>query len=109
PDCEIRGLIINHFPLCGILVNGDSAQIQGNYLGVDPAGLQPRANGMPTVSALSAISYQLYGTRGAQLCLRSANNLIGGATVRDRNIISGQSGGYAFGGQNGAGTGPFLP
>ena len=91
-DCEVRGLVINHFPLCGILVDGLRATIQGNFLGVTPSGTFSRGNGFPgTVGGNCDM-------RGAQLCIRSSGCQVGGLGVRLRNVISGGSN-YMLGGK----------
>ncbi|MCC7377426.1 MAG: right-handed parallel beta-helix repeat-containing protein [Verrucomicrobiales bacterium] len=97
-DCEIRGLVINQFPMCGLLVDGDATKIQGNYLGLDPSGLSARANGLGVTYSIGnpgALRFDLQAAdsiRGAQLCIRSAGNIIGGGSPRLRNVISGRSG-----------------
>lgn len=95
PGCEVRGLTINHFPLCGLLVEGEGSIIQGNFLGMDPTGKQPRGNGMASNfegSNFLSIGPYLITVRGAQLCLKSGGNLVGGASARERNLISGNWG-----------------
>lgn len=94
PDCEIRGLAVNQFPLCGLLIEGDNTIIQGNYLGLDPTGEEPRANGLAASQAQWDIEGAVLAVRGAQICLRSAGNLLGGTAPRDGNLIVGLGGGY---------------
>ena len=67
----IRGLIIVNFDDVGILItDSNDHTIAGNYVGTD--GSNDRGNG----------SWGIEVTR-------SANNIIGGTTVADRNVISG--------------------
>jgi uncharacterized repeat protein (TIGR01451 family) len=69
----VRGLVINRFTGSGILLQGSSGStIVGNYIGVDLAGETPLGN----VSAGVAV-------------VDSRNNVIGGPTAADRNVISG--------------------
>ena len=44
-DCEVSGLIINSFPLCGMGIAGDHCVIHGNFIGTDRSGTEPLANG----------------------------------------------------------------
>ncbi|APW61334.1 Ig-like domain-containing protein [Paludisphaera borealis] len=69
----VRGLVINRFTGSGILLQGSSGStIAGNYIGVDLAGSTPLGN-----------SYNGVGI------VDSRNNIIGGTTAADRNVISG--------------------
>jgi hypothetical protein len=90
--CEIRGMVINAFPLCGILVDGPQTQIQGNFLGTDFSGTGSAPSGL-LIGRYIAHEHQgagfAYGGGGAQLCLRSPYNLIGGTDAKARNVISG--------------------
>jgi CSLREA domain-containing protein len=70
-DCVIRGLVINKFADAGIVVVGDSNEIEGNFLGTDPSGTGEDAN--------------FWGVRVG----RGANNTIGGTSPEARNLISG--------------------
>ena len=91
--CEIRGLVINSFPLCGILVDGPETQIQGNLLGTDASG----SGSAPSGELIAIYKYNerdkiptySYGGGGAQLVVRSPYNLIGGTDAKARNVISG--------------------
>lgn len=77
----VRGLVINDFESMGILVHtgANGVTIQSNYLGTDITG---------TVDV---------GNLDAGIQVRSNDNLIGGALVRDRNVISGnEARGVAF-------------
>jgi CSLREA domain-containing protein len=65
--------------------------VQGNKIGTDPTGALPRANG-------TGISI----TEGTPT--GSMNNLIGGATVGARNLISGNGGGVYIQGLNSRGN-----
>ncbi len=83
--CEIRGLVINYFPSCGILVDGSDTIIQRNYLGTDPTGSLSEPNGQ----FLYAYNPGQHGGGGAQLCLQSPGNLVGGSDGSSGNVISG--------------------
>jgi hypothetical protein len=71
----IRGLVINRFGSQvtdgGVFLQSDNNVIEGNFIGVDPAG-----------------SAALGNTTGVRI-VTGANNLIGGTTPAARNIISG--------------------
>ncbi len=70
----IRGLVINRFALSGIGIdNSDNNTIQGNYIGTDVNGLLDRGN----------------TSQGIALFNGASNNLIGGTTVGQGNLISG--------------------
>lgn len=68
-DNVVRGLAINRFQ-DGIVIDGSRNQITGNYVGVDPTGLLDRGN-------------QVDGVRMA-----GDDNVIGGTTPAERNILS---------------------
>ncbi len=69
----IRGLIINRFSGGGIRIIGSSGStIAGNYIGTDASGSVAQGNGGNGIFIQS-----------------STNNIIGGDTVEDRNVISG--------------------
>jgi hypothetical protein len=87
-NSTIRGLVINHFernPLANIAIRLDSSNnvIAGNFIGTNASGTAAVRN----VICVSIAS--------------GANNLIGGTTPADRNIIAGG----AIQAQPGAGTG----
>ena len=90
-SCEIRGLAINSFPSCGILVDGSESIIQGNYLGTDPTGSLSEPSGQALYAWLGNWQGPAghAGGSGAQLCLESPGNLVGGSGVNMGNIISG--------------------
>ena len=67
----IRGLVINRFDRAGLQVESDGNIIVGNYIGLGATGTLGQGNLRNGVS------------------ITSANNLIGGTTIADRNIISG--------------------
>ncbi len=76
PNTTLRGLVINRFNSGGIQVaNSPSAIVAGNYIGTDVAGASALGN----------------GTYGVSIEAGSDNALIGGATVADRNLISGNA------------------
>jgi titin len=73
----VRALDIHSFQEAGIsLSSGGHNLIAGDYLGVDPSGTQVRGNAWGLVVAAG-----------------SDNNVIGGLTPEDRNLVSGNSGG----------------
>jgi parallel beta-helix repeat protein len=81
--CRVYGLAINRCPGAGIrLVLGGNSRIQGNFIGTDVTG---------TVA--------LRNTFGVDL-RSSDNNLIGGTSAADRNLISGNSRGINLNGSN---------
>ena len=70
----VRGLIVNRFT-AGVRIRGAGGNtVQGNYLGTDAAGTAARGNG--------------YGVHVDN----SPNNLIGGTTAAERNVVSGNNG-----------------
>ena len=73
-DTTIRGLVIQDFNENGIYMSGANNVIQGNYIGTNVAGTSAVPNGN-------------HGIR-----LGGTNNLVGGTTTADRNIISGNEG-----------------
>ena len=75
----VRGLVINRF-FVGIAVGSGDNTIQGNFIGTDPSGTIARGNEYMGVSAA------FFGLWGSPVF---NNNLIGGATPLDRNLISG--------------------
>jgi hypothetical protein len=77
-NCLVKGLIINGFSGFGIDIFGFGAtgnMIQGNYIGTDATG----------TSAVSNFADGIRIDEGA------SSNLIGGSSVADRNVISGNS------------------
>jgi len=73
-DNTVRGFVINRFSGSGIFLHGGSNLIAANYLGTDASGTAARANGGFGVLAID-----------------SANNVIGGTSAADRNVISGNT------------------
>jgi hypothetical protein len=79
PYCTIRGLVVNGFGQQGILISGAQASaniISGCYIGTNATG---------SVAIPNALS-------GIELKAGAHGNTIGGVTVADRNVISGNSG-----------------
>lgn len=75
-DSSVHGLIVNRFDGSGIILDGASSNlIQATFVGVDATGLSAAGN----------------GRNGIQLTNGAANNLIGGLTIADRNVIGGHS------------------
>jgi CSLREA domain-containing protein len=72
----IRGLVINGFVAQGVLVSGSGAvgnSIAGNYIGTDATGTSGLGN----------------GREGIQIGGGAHDNVIGGTTPEERNVISG--------------------
>lgn len=70
----IKGLIINHLSSIGLwLTTAGGNTVAGNYIGVD-------ASGAAAAGTLASSGIYIDGT---------ANNLIGGTTATDRNVIGG--------------------
>ena len=67
----VRGLAINRFSAQGIVLNGPSNVIQGNYIGTDVTGKMVRGNAS-------------YG-----IGVNSSGNLVGGTNAGNGNVISG--------------------
>ncbi|TRU28463.1 MAG: hypothetical protein EWV81_05085, partial [Microcystis aeruginosa Ma_SC_T_19800800_S464] len=76
-DSTVRGLIITQFSSYGIRLidQGNNIIIQGNYIGY-----------------YDYIFEGFLGNGEGGILIESANNLIGGATTSERNIISGNTG-----------------
>jgi HYR domain-containing protein len=74
PGVTIRRLVINRFSSTGIAIQGDNCTIQDNFIGTDATG---------TLALPNAEGGVLVDTSG---------NLIGGSSVTQRNLISGNSG-----------------
>src|SRR5262249_39882297 len=77
PNCVIRGVVIENFPGNGIQTDGASsvASITGCYIGVAPDGITAAGNGM----------------RGIMFEVASDNNIFGGESSSERNVISGNN------------------
>src|SRR5262249_9165119 len=71
--CTVKGLVINRFALgsSGILVLGNNNTIIANYIGTNAAGTAALPN------------------TGFGINVAGSNNVIGGTTAADRNLISG--------------------
>jgi len=67
----IRGLVISNFGYHGIIVLASSLTIQGNYIGT-------------TLDGMTAAPNESYG-----ISMNGSNNLIGGTTSAQRNVIAG--------------------
>jgi VCBS repeat-containing protein/parallel beta-helix repeat protein len=68
----IKGLVIDNFRGSGLRIGGSGGNlIQGNYIGIDATG------------AVAA------GNSGYGILLASGNNVVGGTSVPERNVISG--------------------
>jgi hypothetical protein len=84
-DCTIRGLAFTNFAvpddpctfLDGIYVSGNNNVLEGNYIGVDLSGTRRMGN---------SVGVSVYGS----------DNRIGGTTVSQRNVISGNDVGVAI-------------
>jgi CSLREA domain-containing protein len=82
---KIRGLVINRCPTHGIRIvtGGDANVISGNYIGTDATGSVDLGN----------------GSDGVHIANGSQDNVIGGDTPGERNVISGndENGVYIYG------------
>jgi hypothetical protein len=89
----VRGLVIDSFKANGIALESKGSNvIAGNYIGTDVTGTVPAANGSSGVNILSG-----------------SNNVIGGTTPADRNLLSGNAGyGLAISGSNTQVLGNFI-
>ena len=74
---EIRGLVIQNFQNDGILVQSNSNTIAGNILGLQAEG--------DTIAGNNLVGAGMHGN----IRVESANNIIGGLTPAERNILSG--------------------
>ncbi|MBD9360635.1 DUF4347 domain-containing protein [Methylomonas fluvii] len=88
----IRGLVIQNFTGDGIDIAGSNGHtIAGNWIGLNATGSGAAGN---------ALGINLWN---------SSNNLIGGSTAADRNVISGNSGdGILIATNNGTSTGNLI-
>ncbi|MFM9882760.1 MAG: DUF4347 domain-containing protein, partial [Burkholderiales bacterium] len=74
-NVTVRGLVIQRFDSSGIYIqSGSGNTIQGNFIGTNAAG-----------TALAEAA----GSMAEGIQIRGANNLIGGTTAQQRNIIGG--------------------
>lgn len=74
-NSTLKALAVNRFKADGILIqNGGSNKLVGNFIGTDASGTQD------------------YGNTASGLGILSANNIIGGSSASERNIISGNNG-----------------
>lgn len=77
PNCTVRGLVINKYAMFGIsLDSAGGAQIVGNFIGTDTSGTVARGNGFD----------------GITLARNASNVTIGGTSLADRNLLSGNLG-----------------
>ncbi len=70
----VRGLVIGGFSYAGIYIGGFGNTIAGNYVGTDAGGTVAHGNGT-----------------GVEIDNGGSDNIIGGTTAADRNVISGNS------------------
>jgi hypothetical protein len=75
----IKGLVINRFDGQGIILQGNGTVISGNYIGTNAAG----------VADLGNTQYGVYIAAGS-------DNVVGGTTPAERNLISGNNQGGVF-------------
>lgn len=76
----IKGLVINRFSAQGIFIDTSNVTVTGNYVGTSLDGSTAAGNGGDGIGIFS-------GTSAAN----ANNNIIGGSTTADRNVISGNS------------------
>lgn len=79
PNSSIKALVINRFSAHGITINSGNNKILGNYIGTDVTGTQAFPNG--TGNATDGGIYVQLGS----------NNIIGGVTAGENNLISGNN------------------
>lgn len=91
-NCELRGLVINWFPVCGILIDENSYYnyVQGCHIGLTAGGTAPAANGNYGYNTNG------YKPTGAGIAVLGPYNLIGGDSPDKANVISG-TGGILYG------------
>jgi hypothetical protein len=90
-NSTVRGLAIGRFQSSGIVLrNCNNNVIQGNYIGIDATGTQPRQNNIGI------------------LLSNSSNNVIGGTSVAARNVISGNVKGIEIFGASNVIQGNFI-
>ncbi len=84
----IRAIAVNGYAADGLLLQGPGGNtVVGSYFGLGPNGISDRGNGASGIGILSP------------------NNIIGGSTSTDRNIISGNGGnGLVIGGADASGN-----
>lgn len=89
-NSEIRGLVINDFRGIGLVITskGDN-WIAGNRIGTDPTGTQsiPNINGNPIYTEETGF-YSTEVFYGGGLLVTTSDNLIGGTSAEDGNLIS---------------------
>jgi titin len=95
----VVGLAINRFPAQGIVLNGVSNVIQGNFIGTDTTGAIARGNGSFGIWAGSS-GNQIGGSKGFSLNVISGNNDNGIYISAGANVVQGN-----YIGVNAAGTG----
>ena len=98
-NSEVRGLVMNRFPgVALILTKGGGNRIAGNRLGTDSTGMVALGNGGQLVVPRDPVTYRTkirpdknrssdFYAHG--LLVNSPQNLIGGHTAADRNVIAG--------------------
>lgn len=70
---EAEGNILSSNQNVGIQIDGSANVVQGNYIGTDPTGTEARPNGM----------------EGIWISTNATDNLIGGSSPGESNVISG--------------------
>lgn len=93
-QCEIRGLVINQFPLFDIQLLGDHNLVQGCFLGTDPRGMTAKANGVVAELKHGDTSDEHGQVRRGGIYGAGSHNQIGGAGPGEGNLISGNGTGY---------------
>jgi hypothetical protein len=86
-NCVIVGLVINQFQDTAIFIspNASNNRIEGNFIGTDATG---------TIASGNGAGDPLTGG----VLVEGPGNIIGGTTPSSRNLISGMSNVYSFGG-----------
>ena len=94
-NSSLRGLVVNRFNGAGITLSGNANTLAGNWIGTNAAGTAAAGN---------------TGAAGYGVRITGSNNLVGGVTSADRNVISGNAaaGVYVAGGSGNALRGNTL-
>jgi CSLREA domain-containing protein len=91
-NSTIRSLVMNRFHTSAIaLLNNGGNRITGCYIGTDASGTQ-----------------DLSGNQDGITVFQSSNNIIGGTTPSERNVISGNGTGIMLGGSNNVVQGNYI-
>lgn len=83
-ECEIRGLVINQFPL-GIELAGEGSHVvEGCFFGLNATGTVPKGNGIDGAKG-NSFGGAFSNPRGWDVSISSQQNRLGGDSPRARN------------------------